>query len=254
MELLPQEQIRTMLAGIHDHYIVCGAGFTGFNISQEFYRVGLPFVVVEQSMPILEQCQHKSACMLYYLQGDATEDDILLEAGIERAKGVIAALSEDKDNIFVALTARSLNPDLRIVLRLDDENNVAKAYRAGADAIVQPHMVSGMRMTSELIRPEVVRFFDETLYTEDPAKQLRFTEIPVEQLRLDVDPSQPLRIADVGQHTDLMVVAIRRGERYIYKPSGATELQRRHDDQPGDILVVVGTQAAVNDALKGASP
>lgn len=218
------------IAQLDNHIILCGVGRVGKQVAAEFHKTRTPFVVIEQDPDEIEQLQHLGDIL--YLQGDATKDETLRLAGIERAKGVVIALADDKDNAFVALTARSLNPNLRIVARLAEEENAEKLRRVGANAIVSPNAIGGLRMASLVIRPAVVTFLDEMLNV--PGQTLRMEEVQIEEASVLV--GQTLREADIGRQTGLLVVAIRSGEgRYQFNPGAQTRLQG------GDVLIVMGT-------------
>ena len=219
------------LAGLRDHIILCGLGQTGKWIAEELRKTGTPFVAIERSPePIRDIAQNPEN---HYLQGDATEDDTLLEAGIQRAKGLITVLSQDKDNVFVVLTARSLNPSLRIVARLIEEANAAKLRKAGADEVVSPNAVGGMRMASVMIRPAVVTFLDTMLRMTGPTLRL-------EEVRVTPGSAlagKTLVQADIGRRTGLLVVAIQPREGgYNFNPGGQVMLRE------GDVLIILGTR------------
>jgi voltage-gated potassium channel len=236
-------QILKRIAALKDHYILCGAGDTGIFVAEEFQRRRAPLVVVEQSMQAIRHLQQKLGDSLLCLQGDATEDEVLQLAGIERAKGLVAALSEDKDNVFTILTARSLNPRLRIVTRVEDPENTEKLRQAGADVITEPNTTGGMRMASQLIRPEVVAFLDHMFHVSSQAEKLRLTEVPVDHIQTPDLTAAELTIADIGQHTEFLIIAIKREGKYIYRPRGSARLRRATETTPGDVLVVIATQA-----------
>jgi voltage-gated potassium channel len=157
------------------HYIVCGAGSTGVHCVRELAAIGVPFVIVDRSEEVSRALSVEHDCPA--VVGDATHDEVLLEAGIERARGVISALTEDKDNLFVTVTARALNPGLRIVAKAIDVRADGKLRRAGADSVVSPNMIGGLRLVSEMVRPEVVSFLDVMLRDKD--RTLRIEEVPV---------------------------------------------------------------------------
>ena len=231
------------IANLRGHYILCGAGRTGIHIAGAFSKLQHPFVVIEQNPDMIGRLQGQIGSDLLWVRGDASEDEILRMAGIEQASGLITTLRDDKDNAFVVLTARSLNPNLRIVARVDDEEvNVEKMRKAGADMIVLPNLVGGMRLASEMIRPEVINFFTHIISAPDKSKQVRFTELHVNEIKLPVLATDQLCISDVGRHTDLLVVAIKRAGKYQYKPKGNTPLRRSSDTASDDVLVVVSTQ------------
>lgn len=237
------------IANLSNHYILCGAGRTGIYIAAEFAGMDIPCVVIERSAVVIEELQERFGEALYYIQGDATEDDVLEQAGIERALGLITTLRDDKDNVFVVLTARSLNPELRIVARVDDEEeNAEKLRKAGADQIVPPSVVGGQEMASDMIRPEVLTFLDQMLRTPEKQKRLRFTQLPVDDIKILDAKTNTLSILDVGQQTGLLVLAIRHDGQYHYKPQGNTRLHRSTETYSGDVLIVVGTQAQLDKA------
>jgi voltage-gated potassium channel len=164
--------------------------------------------------------------------GDATHDEILLEAGIERAAGVISALTEDKDNLFVTITARALNPALRIVAKAIDPRADAKLRRAGADSVVSPNMIGGLRMAAEMVRPAVVSFLDEM--TRQKESPLRIEEVPVPAAsRL---ASRRVSELDLPRRRLLLLAVRLPGEpaRYLYNP------EPTHALAGGETLIVLG--------------
>lgn len=219
------------IARLTNHIILCGAGRTGLHIAEEFHRSATAFVVIEQDHNALQELFHLRD--LLYLQQDATKDDTLLAAGIKQASGLITTLSEDKDNIFVALCARSLKPDLRIIARLVDDSNEELLRKAGADYIVSPNAIGGVRMASMMLRPTVVSFLDEML-------QVTGQTLRMEEMRVDDFPgllNRSLGEINIRRRTGTLVVAINSRERgYQFNPGAETVLQS------GDILIVIGTE------------
>jgi voltage-gated potassium channel len=157
------------------HTIVCGAGSTGIHCVRELAAIGAPFVVVDARAELAREVSTTYQCAA--VVGDATHDEVLLEAGIERARGIISALTDDKDNLFVTVTARALNPSLRIVAKAIELRAEAKLRRAGADAVVSPNMIGGLRMASEMVRPTVTSFLDVMIRDKD--RTLRIEEVPL---------------------------------------------------------------------------
>jgi voltage-gated potassium channel len=266
----PHQVIATQIDRLIGHYILCGAGRTGFYIFREFLYRRLPCVVIDQDPAALTSLQEQikgHTENLLYIEGDATEDETLEAAGIQRAKGLIIAMDDDKDNLFVILAARSLNPDLRIITRVNQETNREKLEKAGADKVISTNFISGLRAASEMIRPEVVKFLDQMIRTHDKAKTIHFTELPLAEikkpeLRQLIEASQytdddahKLRVRDIGKHTGLLVVAIKISSnnendddsfqaqgRYRFTPRGDVTLES------DDILVVIGTQDKLDEA------
>lgn len=237
-------RVDKQIVQMKDHYILCGAGRVGRQIAIEFYKCQAPFVVIEQAREVLEALLRETE--IPYVQGDATQDEFLLLAGVGRARGLIAALNDDKDNVFITLSARSLNPNLHIISRVSLEKNRKKLEKAGANVIISPNVVSGRRMVSEMLYSEAVTLLDEMLQAEQQTGQtLRLEELHVNDIKVPALVERlekgELCINDIGQRTELLVVAVeckqRRedDDRYIYTPRGNTRLQR------GDVLIVIST-------------
>ena len=218
------------ISNLENHIILCGGGHTGKHIAGEFFKTDTPFVVVERDSDVIQDLLHIGDIL--HLQADATQDEALLLAGIEQARGLVSVLSQDKDNVFVVLSARALNPKLRIVARLYDDQNAEKLRKAGADEVVSPNAIGGMRMASLMLRPTVVSFLDEMLRVT--GETLRVEEV-------HVDAASPLahqtiRDTDIGRRTGVLVVALQpHTGGYGFNPGPQTVLK------PGDVLIVIGT-------------
>lgn len=219
------------MEALKEHIIVCGAGTTGIHVIEELHTTKTPYIVIEASQERLEHISHQMGEEFLYLVGDATEDDILLQAGIERAAGVVSALSSDKDNLFVTITARQLNSKIRIVSRSREMSASGKMKRAGADAVVSPNFIGGLRMVSEMIRPEVTQFLD--LMLRDKDKVLRVEEAHVPEGSPVVGRS--LAETEIRKITQLLVIAARTPDgKYHYNPGPTFELCG------GSTLIVLG--------------
>jgi voltage-gated potassium channel len=223
------------IANLTNHIILCGGGPTGKHIAEEFHKTQTPFVIIEQDQHTIEHVLNVGD--IIHLQMDATQDETLILAGIERARGLVAVLGDDKDNVFVVLSARALNPRLRIVARLIEEENAEKLRKAGADEVVSPNAIGGLRMASVMIRPTVVNFLDE---------MLRGTEQTLRVEEVLVDEASPLagrtlRDTNIRQRTGLLVVALKAHQNgYQFNPDPQTVLK------PGDVLIVIGTPEQLN--------
>lgn len=157
------------------HYILCGFGRVGRNIAHELEATGRHYVAIDEELARLEEYKERNVGLLY-LHGDASDDDILLAADLEDAKGVFAVTGDDSRNLMIVITARQLKPGVRIVARCQETRNIEKMRKAGADAIVSPDFTGGMRIASAMIRPHVVSFLDEMLKSD---KNLRVEELPI---------------------------------------------------------------------------
>ncbi|MBD3304851.1 potassium channel protein [candidate division KSB3 bacterium] len=237
-QILRGRKMDKQIAKLKDHIILCGMGRTGLHIAEEFTRTQTPFVAIEQDPAALEEADQFSH--LLYLQGDATQDETLLAAGIKQARGLVTTLSEDKDNVFVVLCARSLNPELRVIARLVEEKNEELLRKAGADQIVSPDAIGGMRMASVMLRPTVVSFLDEML-------RVTGQSLLMEEMRVDDFPGlldRSLGAVNIRKRTGAMVVAIKsQAKGYQFNPGAEAMLHR------GDILIVLGTHDQLDPKL-----
>jgi voltage-gated potassium channel len=150
------------IASLRGHVIVCGGGETGRAIARELMATRTPFVVIEMD-PAQEPALRKLGQEFLYILGDATDPATMREAHVETARGLIATMPSDKDNLFTMLTARELNPQVRIVTRVGSEDSRAKLMRAGADAVVSSKTIGALRLASEMLRPHVVSVLDAML-------------------------------------------------------------------------------------------
>jgi voltage-gated potassium channel len=237
--LMKGRKMQKQIQKLSNHFIICGAGDTGRWIVEEFLKTKTPCVVIERDHTTLEML--KSQGIIQYIEGDATKDAVLLEAGIERAKGLVSALSTDKDNVFVVLTARALNPHLKIVSRVVEEESEKKLLAAGAHHVVSPNFIGGLRMASLLIRPAVVDFLDTMLREGDGTLRLEEIEVPPHSSL----SGKTLGEAQIPQKTGLIVIAIKNQQegKYTYNPQPSTLIQK------GNILIVMGEPEQV-DKLK----
>jgi voltage-gated potassium channel len=213
------------LGEIRDHIIVCGVGTTGVHVVEELVWTKWPFVAVDRDPEKLDRLQELSVDIVPTVVGDATEDEVLERAGVRHARGIVAALTGDKDNLFIVVSARQLNPSLRIIAKGVDMMASEKLKRAGADSVVNPAFIGGVRMVSEMIRPQVVEFLD--LMLRDKDKNLRIEEVMVPKGSPLV--GKPIMDAQIRQKTNLLVVAVReppaapgQAGRFVYNPGAET--------------------------------
>lgn len=216
MQSRRRKRMKKIVDAMTGHVIVCGAGGTGRHVVDELVATRWPFVVIDVSPANLARLQELHANQVAVIEGDATDDNVLAEAGIGRARGVVATLPDDKGNLFVVVTARGLNPSLRIVAKAVDAPAVRKLQAAGADAVVSVNAIGGLRMASEMIRPNVVGFLDKMVRDKD--KQLRFEELTIPPL----SPLVNTRLArsDIRKARNLLIVAARDPQtgEYTYSP------------------------------------
>ncbi len=230
-DFLGKRKMERRVAALENHVIVCGAGETGRHIARELASTATPFVFVEierARVPAIE----KLGDALYVI-GDATESGTLEAARVQRARGLIVNMPSDKDNLFAILTARELNPSLRIVARVITEESRPKLLKAGADAAVSNNLIGGLRMASEMLRPHVVSFLDAML--RQPGA-IRVQEIPVPP---GPASGRTLRELNVAARVGVVVFGRRDADtgQYEFNPPAATRLKA------GDVLIACADEA-----------
>lgn len=172
---LQRKRMEKAIRKLKGHYILCGFGRVGRNVAGELESTNRHYVAIDEDAQRLQDYKDKNPGFLY-LHGDASDDDVLLGADLEDAKGVFAITGDDSRNLMIVITAKQLKPEVRVVARCHEVRNIEKMKKAGADEIVSPDFTGGMRIASAMIRPHVVSFLDEMLKTEN---SLRVEEIPV---------------------------------------------------------------------------
>lgn len=229
--------MRNQIQQLRDHVVVAGAGSTGRHVIEELVITRTPFVVIDRNREHLERISELLANgKMLYIDGDATEDRALVEANVMHAKGVVAALTEDKDNLFVTLSARSLNPKARIVAKVIEDETIPKMLKAGASSVVSPTQIGGRRMASDVIRPKVNEFLDAMLRDKD--KALRLEEIQVPEASHFVGLT--LKNTPIRQKTKLLVIAIRSDDgMVVHNPEPDTVIEAN------STLIVMGGADAV---------
>ncbi len=239
---LRKTRMRSKIAKLVDHVVVCGAGSTGRHVVEELLAAARPVVAVDVDEESLEEQGRRSDRALYHsIHGDATDDVVLRAANVTAAAGVVAALPNDKDNLYLVVTARQANARARIVARGSDLAVLEKLRKAGADAVVSPNFIGGMRMVSELLRPQVVRFLDDML--RDREGRWRIEEVALGDSAPLV--GQSLREVNLRGRYEITVLAVRGSDGAIdYAPDADLRLEG------GSTLVVLGRLDQVR-ALRG---
>jgi voltage-gated potassium channel len=227
-----REEFRRMkeIDGLEGHIIVCGLGDTGAQIAEEILHTGAKVAAIEIDPHKVERARELHP-ELPILEGDATEEEVLEKCGIKRARGLAAALHTDKDNLFLVVTARELAPSLKIVSKAEAQTTGKKLQIAGANSVVSPPRIGGMRIASALVRPHVVTFLDKMI---SHGAGHRMEEIIVED-ESDL-AGKSLADARIFERTGLIAMAVRMPDgEYVYNPAGGTQILA------GSILVVIGT-------------
>ncbi len=231
-----RRRMQKRIGELRGHYIVCGLGDTGRHIADEMHRTGTHFVVIDLREELIKKIGDTHPDLfhdLMYVIGDATEEETLSKAGIQHAKGLIAALPNDKDNLVVTVIAHQAFSTLRIVARASDLKFAERMVRAGARATVSPSHIGGLRMASELIRPHVVGFLD--LMLKDQSQTLRVEDIEVEADSPWV--GSPLSETKIHSKHNLLVLAVKSG--------GTSAAPKLWVNPPEKLIIQAGTAIIV---------
>lgn len=226
-EIFGRRKLEKKIRELKNHYIVCGFGRMGRVICRELGEKNARFVVVEKE----DMTSDMTDADMLYVKGDATKDEVLREAGIERAKGLISVLPTDAENLYVVLSARVLNPDLNIVARAGDEGSEQKLLRAGADRVVSPYHIGGLRIAHTVLKPSVVDFIE--FATRAGNIDLQMEEIYVREGASIAGTT--LDECGIGRELGIIIVAIKRSEGEMkFNPTFRTTIR------PGDVLIALG--------------
>lgn len=227
--ILRKKQMDKQIKKLNNHYIVCGGGKTGCPLLEELVKSREQVVLIEIDEKNIEWCSRIEN--LLYIKGDATDDQNLLSAGIERAAGIIIALPSDKDNLYITMTARMLNKKIRIISRMTNQKLRPKLKKAGANSVVSPNSIGALRMASEMIRPAAVDFLDSMLRSEKTHLRIHQITISGKSVALEKKISE----SGIKDKFDLLILGARqRGGEIEFNPSPSMVLKE------GITLIVMG--------------
>ncbi len=218
-QFLRSRKVSHDIKRLNGHYIVCGYGRVGRPICEELKEAGVPFLIIENQEKYIEPMTAKG---YHFIIGDATIDETLHSAGIDRARGLVTALGTDVENVYATLSAKELNPEIFIVSRALADESEKKLLRAGADRIVKPYEIGGSRMAQLLLRPGVVDFMD--VVSKKHHVDLKLEEIILEDGSSLIDKT--VTDANIHKSLNVIVVAIfRKDETFLYNPDSSTKLE-----------------------------
>ncbi len=219
------------IAKLSGHVIICGYGRIGRRVAAALKKRALPFVVVERDQELVGDLEREG---MMYVLGNASDDDTLRRAGIERANTIVATLPSNADNVYTILSARHLNPAIRIVARAIDTDSTQKLVQAGADKVISPYDIGGYYLANAVLRPHVVNFMEVV------NKSAGITEKNLEIEELEVTENcryanKPLRETGIRSELNIIVLAIRNKDgQFEYNPSSETILE------PGSMIICIG--------------
>jgi len=226
--IIGRTKLGLQMRSIRNHYIICGFGRIGKIICRELKANNIPMVVIDNNPEMKQPLEDED---IPYINDDATNEDVLIEAGIERAKGLISVVASDADNLFITITTRGLNPKSFILARADEEQTEKKLLRAGANKVVMPYLIGGQKMAHTITKPAVTDFLEFAVHDK---------EMALEMGELIVSGSSHLNgvtLVDSGirQEMDVIIVAIRKKDGEMrFNPSSQTRIES------GDTLISLG--------------
>ncbi|MFC0525175.1 potassium channel family protein [Pontibacillus salicampi] len=221
-------KIEKRIKKLENHYIVCGFGRVGEQVYEQLLKQTEDIVVIDEREEVLGRLSNKAL----FLQGDATDDETLIKAGIRSAKGLVTTLPSDADNVYVTLTVKGLQPAIQVVARSDRDASEEKLRRAGADRVINPSHIGGRRMALSIMKPVSIDYVDTILHASEEDYNIE---------EIEVTPASPwaghsIRALNIRAKFGITIVGIKRGERFLRNPEPEEILQE------GDVLIVFGEQ------------
>lgn len=226
-ELLEQSIMEKKLKSLKEHFIICGGGRFAYALAQEFEKAGKEFVIIENNLESIV-AQNNSTWLL--LNADAMQEETLVQAGIMNAKGLASVLPTDADNLFVVLSARRLNPAIRIETRVSMESTRPKMLQAGADKVISPYTAGGRQMARSILEPDIAEFVEVVMERGDLGLELKVHNITEE----DDYAGKKLIESDFRQRGYIVIAIKKKGAKLMFAPSASEELN------PGDQIYLLG--------------
>jgi voltage-gated potassium channel len=217
------------IARMHDHVIICGWGRVGRAVAAHLVTTGQRLVVVDRDATRIESVRFP------HVVGDITDDNVLISAGVHRARALVAALDSDADNVYVTLSTRALRPDITIIARARSEESTAKLLRAGADRVVNPQLIGGRRMAAFALQPDVAEFLDVVMHDESLDFRIEQIEVGATSALCDRSVGE----SALAQRTGVVLLALRGDTAAAFEPNPSEDTVIR----AGTILIVLGTPA-----------
>jgi voltage-gated potassium channel len=227
--LLWRRKVQRRIDKLDNHYIICGFGRIGSVVVQEILKVSSDIVVIEHSPELIELLKRDG---IMHLCGDATDDAVLMAAGIKRAKSIVTTLTDEAANVYATLTARQLNPGISIIARANNASHITRLEFAGADRVVLPHLIGGVRMAHTVLRPTVTDFLDLAVRGN--------IDLQLEQLAISPNSAyvgKNLMESNIRKDYDLIIVAIKRDDGTLVFNPGSREVLCAKDT-----LITLGRQ------------
>jgi voltage-gated potassium channel len=236
--LIRKKKMKKKIKQLNEHYVICGGGETGLALVNELLKNKLNVVLIEQDNTIIERYQDEGGS--FFVSGDATDDQNLEAADIDQAKGMLICLPSDKDNLYITMTARIMNKNIRIISRMVNQKIRLKLLKAGADRVVCPNSIGALRMASEMIRPTAVDFLDRMLRSDQG--NLRIHQIIISPSSVHI--GKTIAHSGIKEKFNLLILGIKINDETIFNPQASQPLE------PGMALIVMGEVEQIAIAQK----
>lgn len=224
---------------LKDHYIICGHGMMGNTVRERLEEERLPFVVIDTKEECLENIRAKQGCL--FIRGDATNEEVLIQAGIKKAKGLAALLPTDADNLYLVMTVKLIHPSLFVLSKVMEEEAERKILQIGANKVVNPYKLSGLKIAQGLIRPTLVEFIDLIIRRSELALAMEEVIVKKDSTLVDRNIAQ----CDIRKNANVIVAAVKKpGKAIVFNPSPDLTLEA------GDTLLVMGNNEDIDQFVK----
>lgn len=234
-------KIMSAIDKMNRHVIICGFGRNGQQAGETLRVQGVPYVVIEKNEATLEKISHENNNVVF-ITGDGTDDEVLKRAGVERARSLITTLPVDADNVFIVLSARSLNPDIHIISRASDSNSTPKLKKAGADNVIMPDKIGGTHMATLVTKPDVIEFID--FLSGEEGESIHMESVGYDQLPSEIR-NKSLQDVMGWKKTGVNCIGIKNAEgKFVINPPRDTVIH------PGMKVIVLGTRDQI-EQMKG---
>jgi len=234
--VLEKKKMKNQISKLKGHYLICGFGRVGEQVALELKREGRDFVVIDANPSAISKC---SPLGYSYVEGSASNDDVLKDAGIMKAAGLVSAVDSDAENVYVTLSAKNLRKDLYIVARASSEEAEYKLIRAGADRVISPYTIGGKRLAGMLLRPNIVDFLDFVLHSGDMDLFIEEVEIT------ERSPFVGLTIGEVKQRykigANILAIKSKKDNKIMPSPESNAPIEK------GDLLIILGTREQLHE-------
>ncbi len=226
-----KKKMEKKIARLKDHYIICGYGRIGSIVARELLRENCEIVIIDKNPDVINKLKEKR---YLYVEGDATSDEILLQAGLKRAKAVITTLTSDAQNIYVTLSVKQLSPNTEVIARAEDESSIPKLKYAGADKVLTPYLIGGLRMAQLVLRPTVINFLEMAIHGNDMGLQMEELKVSPNSELVDKD----LIESQIRPKYNIIIIAMKKKDgRIVYNPTPKEKICAE------DTLIVVGRKS-----------